>query len=518
MSASRRRRLLAGVLTLTAALTASACSGGGDAPQSDPNTITFMSKLFGTAPEPTGELQQAIEKFIGKKIKVTWVPNAEYTEKLNVTLASDNIPQVVVVDPHLPAFVKSAQAGAFWDLTDKLDKYPNLKPADARTALNSSINGKIYGLYRMRPLLRSAIVIRKDWLKKVGLEEPKTIDDFYQIAKAFTEKDPDGNGKKDTYGLIIPKWPGNYASASPYDVIETWFGAPNGYGERDGKVVPGFDTPEFIEANKWLKKMVDEGLVNPDFATLDSAKWNEPFHQGKGGMIIDVNIRSRQVLDLFREEGDKNYGDKVAMVGNLAKADGQKFSYPFTGYADSLAISKQSVRTEAELDNVLKTLDKLATKEGQVLLQNGIEGRNFKVDNGDTATLINVDDPAVKTVQDNVDDAFIQLGTKGSVDTGGIAYQRVPPEEPYRNMVALQQKLMAEDLKTAVHNVALPVVAPTQVQRGPQIDTIVSDARVKFLSGAITEEQLKGEIKRWYDGGGTQIVAEINDLLSKLPK
>ncbi len=85
-------------------------------------------------------------------------------------------------------------------------------------------------------------------------------------------------------------------------------------------------------------------------------------------------------------------------------------------------------------------------------------------------------------------------------------------------MVTLQKELMEEDLKTAVHNVALPVVAPTQVQRGPQIDTIVSDARVKFLSGAITEEQLKGEIKRWYDGGGTQIVAEINDLLSKLPK
>ncbi|GAA3604699.1 extracellular solute-binding protein [Nonomuraea rosea] len=518
MSASRRRRLFAGVLTLTAALTASACSGGGDAPQSDPNTITFMSKLFGTAPEPTGELQQAIEKFLGKKLKVTWVPNAEYTEKINVTLASDNIPQVVVVDPHLPAFVKAAQAGAFWDLTDKLDKYPNLKPANAQAALNSSINGKTYGLYRMRPLLRSAIVIRKDWLEKVGLKEPETVEDFYQVAKAFAEKDPDGNGKKDTYGLIIPKWPGNYASASPYDVIETWFGAPNGWGERNGKVVPGFDTPEFLEANKWLKKMVDEGLVNPDFATLDSAKWNEPFFHGRGGMIIDVNIRSRQVLDLFKDSGDKDYGNKVAMVGNLKRADGQKFSYPFTGYADSLAISKQSVRTEAELDNVLKTLDKLATKEGQVLLQNGIEGRNFKVENGDTAALINEDDPAVKTVQDNVDDAFIQLSTKGTMDIGGIAYMRVPSGEAYKNMIKLQNELMAEDLKTAVHNVGLPVVAPAAIEKGPQIDKIVSDARVKYLSGAMTEEQFKGEIKRWYDGGGTQVTTEVNDLLAKLPK
>ncbi|MEV0622159.1 extracellular solute-binding protein [Nonomuraea sp. NPDC050404] len=477
-----------------------------------------MAKLFGTAPEPTGEMQQTIEKFLGKKIKVTWVPNAEYTEKMNVTLASDSIPQVVVVDPKMPAFVKAAQAGAFWDLTDKLDKYPNLKPADERTALNASINGKIYGLYRMRPLLRSAVVIRKDWLKKLGLEEPKTVDDFYNVAKAFTEKDPDGNGKKDTYGLLIPKWPGNYASASPYDVIETWFGAPTGWGERNGKVVPGFDTPEFVEANKWLKKMMDEGLINPDYATFDTAKWNEPFFHGRGGMIIDVNIRSRQVLDLFRENGDKDYGDKVTMVGNMALAEGKKFSYPFTGYADQLAISKQSVRTDAELDNVLKTLDKLATKEGQVLLQNGIEGRNFKVENGDTAALINEDDPAVKVVQDNVDDAFTQLSTKGTMDIGGIAYQRVPSGQPYRDILALQKKLVEEDLKTAVHNVALPVAPPTAIERGAQIDTIISDARIKFLSGAIDEAGLKAEIKRWYDGGGTQIAAEVNDLLAKLPK
>ncbi|GAA3162255.1 extracellular solute-binding protein [Nonomuraea roseoviolacea subsp. carminata] len=516
MSASRRSRLIAGVLTLTAALTASACSGGGDAPKTDSNTITFMARLFGTAPNPQGEMQQAVEKFLGKKIHVTWVPNAQYSDKINVTLASDSIPQVIDVDPHLPAFVKAAQAGAFWDLTDKIDKYPNLKPADQRTALNSSINGKIYGFYRMRPLLRSAVIIRKDWLEKVGLKEPQTVDDLYQVAKAFTEKDPDGNGKKDTYGLIIPKWPGNYATASPYDVIETWFGAPNGWGRRNGKIVPGFDTPEFLEANKWLKKMVGEGLVNPDFATLDAAKWNEPFHQNKGGMIIDVNIRSRQVLDLFKEDDPEHYGDKVTMVGNLKLSDDKKFSYPFTGYNDVLAISKQSVRTEADLDNVLKSLDKLATKEGQVLLQNGIEGRNFKVENGDTAALINEDDPAVKTIQNDVDNAFTQLSTKGTADIGGIAYQRVPSGEPYKAMLKLQKELMAEDLKTAVHNVGLPVVSPTAVQRGPQIDTIIPDARIKYLSGQLDDEGLKAEIKRWYDSGGTQVTAEMNDLIAKL--
>lgn len=366
MTIFSRRRLAAALTTaLTTALLASACSGGGDDKGSQASDeLTVMAPLFGTAPDPSGELQQAVEKQIGKKLKITWVPNAEYGDKSNVTLASDKIPDVMVANEKSPSFVKAADAGAFWDLTGKLDKYPNLKPVDEQTAKNSMTNGKTYGIYRIRPLLRSGIVIRKDWMAKLGLKDPETVDELYAIAKAFTERDPDGNGKKDTYGLIIPKWPGNYASASPYDVVETWFGAPNGWGERDGKLVPGFDTPEFLAANRWLRKWVTEGLVNKDFATLDSANWNDPFVQGKGGMIIDVNVRATQLLDLFKEKNPKDF-DKVTLIGNLKRSDGQKFSYPFTGYNMVMAISKQHIRTEEQLDQVLQTLDKLESRRAR---------------------------------------------------------------------------------------------------------------------------------------------------------
>lgn len=507
-----RRRLLAAALGLTSVLTVAAC---GDEPeQASLDKITMMSRLFGTAPDPNGELQKAIEKHIGKKLDVTWVPNADYNDKLNVTLASNSIPDVMVADEKAPAFVKAAEAGAFWDLTGKLDKYENLKPGDERTGLNSSVNGKIYGIYRIRPRLRSAVVIRKDWLAKVGLQQPQTVDDLYTIAKAFTEQDPDGNGKRDTYGLIIPKWPGNYASASPYDVIETWFGAPNGWGERNGKLVPGFDTEEFYQANRWLKKWVDEGLINKDFATLDSANWNDPFVQGKGGIIIDVDVRANQLVDLFKQKTPNDF-DKVVMVGNLKRSDGQKFSYPFTGYNNVLAISKQRIRTEKQLDEVLATLDKLQDKTGSALLSNGIEGRNYKLDNG-AAALINQTDPQVKVIQNDVDKAFIQLGTRASVGLG--QYSIKYPDEVSQKLYDQRKAQVEEDLKTAVHNPALPVISPTIVQKGATLNLIIPDARIKYLSGTITEEQLRAEVKRWYDSGGTQVAQETNDLVAKLAK
>ena len=508
----RGRRRLAAVLALTTALTAAAC--GGNEEQAALDKITVMTRLFGTAPDPNGELQQAVEKLIGKKLDISWVPNADYNDKLNVTLASNNIPDVMVADEKSPSFVRAAQAGAFWELTDKLDKYPNLRPADARTGRNSSINGKIYGIYRIRPALRSAVLIRKDWLAKVGLPLPETVDDLYRIAKAFAEQDPDGNGKRDTYGLIIPKWPGIYGTFSPYDAIETWFGAPNGWGERGGKLVPGFATEEFYQANRWLKQWVDQGLVNRDFATLDSANWNDPFVQGKGGIIIDVNVRGTDLAGRFKQANAKDF-DKVAMVGNLKRSDGQKFSLPFTGYNNVLAVSKQRIRTEEQLADVLQTLDKLQSPEGSALLANGIEGRNYKLENG-FAALINQDDPKVTVVQNDVDKAFIQIGTRASVGVG--QYPSKFPDEVQQKLFDQRDTLMNEDLKTAVFNPALPVIAPTAVEKGQTLGLIIPDARIKYLSGAITEEQLRAEVKRWYDSGGTQVAQEVNDLVSKVGK
>jgi putative aldouronate transport system substrate-binding protein len=235
----------------------------------------------------------------------------------------------------------------------------------------------------------------------------------------------------------------------------------------------------------------------------------DPFVQGKGGIIIDVDVRATQLYDLFREKNAKD-ADKVLMTGNLKRADGQKFSSPFTGYNNVLAISKQRVRTEAQLDQLLTVLDKLESKEGSILITNGIEGRNFKLD-GNYAVPIGLDDPQVKIVQNDVSNAFIQLGTRYSVNGG--YYPLKPAEEAKLKLIEQRKPMEDEDLKTAVHNPALSVIAPTAIAQGPTLDKIIPDARVKYLSGAITEDGLKAEIKRWYDGGGTKITQEINDLL-----
>jgi putative aldouronate transport system substrate-binding protein len=510
MNTSTRRRAALGA-ALSLLVTLGAC-GDEKADQSDLASLTVMVPLLDrAAPSPDGEVHKAIEKFVGKKLDITWVPNSNYGDRTSVTLASDDVPEVMVVQGKIPAFVQSAQAGAFWDLTDHLGKYPNLTAENKQVLRNSSINGRNYGIFRSRDPMRAAVIVRKDWLAKVGLPMPETVDDLYRLATAFTKNDPDGNGKADTYGLIIPKWPGVYATASPYDVIETWFGAPNGWGERAGKLVPGFDTPEFLAANRFVKKLVDEKLINPDFATMDSGKWNDPFFTGKGGIIVDVSSRSGEILRLFKQKDASSYGNYVAVTGNLTGPDGQRHSYPTIGYNGFLAISKQSVPTEDELKDVLTALDKLSSKEGQILLNNGFENRNFTVQDGFAVTPAS-EDPPIKLINNDVV-AFAQFGTSSN---GNRFYQPLPAGAPERQLYDQRVAFHKKDLATAVYNPAQPLISKTYVEKGAQLDQLIADARIKYLAGQLDEEGLKAEIRRWYREGGQQIVDEMSELYAKI--
>ncbi len=500
-------------ITTLALAACSSSSDGGKADSADLATIDVMAPVIqGQAPSSSGEMQKAVEHLTGKKLNITWAPNSSYNDKTNVVLASGKVPEVMVVEGKTPAFIQNAQAGAFWDLTDKIDKYPNLAKVSKQSRQYASVNGHLYGIPRERQPMRVSISIRKDWLAKLGLQEPKTVEDLYALAKAFTNDDPDGDGKKDTYGLIFPKWPGGYGSSSPYDVMETWFGAPNHWALRDGKLVPGFDTPEFFDGTRYIRKMFDEKLVNPDFATLDSATpWENAFTNGKGGILIDTSSRTLNMVKTLKQKYPKNYGDYLTAVGNMIGPDGKQYSLPTDGYSGFLAISKQSVPTEAELDNVLKTLDKLNSAPGQTLLGNGIKGRNYTVVDGRAQPTADTSKATV-TLQNDVG-VFGQLGMLND-----DIYLPLPAGKPEKTIDDKRNAFHAEDLKSAVYNPGAAFVSPTYVSQGAQLDLIVGDAEVKYFAGQIDENGLKKEIARWHSQGGDKITTEMNDLYAKANK
>ncbi|WP_077619401.1 extracellular solute-binding protein [Bacillus sinesaloumensis] len=460
--------------------------GGSDKP------IRIMTTTF--AQNPPGDdnpILKAIEEYTGEDIEMNWVPNSNYSDKLNITLASGDLPEIMMVSKE-PSFIKAAQDGAFWELSPYLKDYPNLSKANEIILNNSSINGEIYGIYRSRPLGRLGVSYRADWLKNVGLEEPKTIDDFYNVLKAFTENDPDGNGQDDTYGMVVSKYEG------PWDIMQTWFGAPNKWGEdADGKLQPDFMTEEYMNALKFFKKLYDEGLVNEDFAVMDTAVWPDAMNNGEAGVIVDVVDQAHRIEEKILAQ-NPDFKDPIDVIGTVEGPKGLR-NLPTSGYAGMLAIPKTSVKTEEDLKRVLTFIDKLSDEEVQILANNGVEGRHFEIKDGVLVDL-KVDN------QELTDEA-----------NGFNQFQTYIPEERFhaKELTPLLEKenqVKLENESIVVPNPAESLISEVYAQKGPQLDNIMKDARIQFIVGQIDEAGFNDAIKLWRSSGGDDYIKEINEL------
>lgn len=99
------------------------------------------------------------------------------------------------------------------DMTDIFEQYaaPFTKEvlnSDGGDGLRaSSFDGRLYAIPKVgSPLLSAKVLwVRTDWLESLNMELPKTAEDFMEVAEAFTSKDPDGNGVRDTFGLAVYK-------------------------------------------------------------------------------------------------------------------------------------------------------------------------------------------------------------------------------------------------------------------------------------------------------------------------
>ncbi|MFH5182555.1 extracellular solute-binding protein [Paenibacillus sp. TAB 01] len=264
-------------------------AGGKDA-AGKPVEISIMSDYY--SPEPPSEqdpIRQEIEKRTNTKLNITWVSANNYTDKTNVTLASGDLPELMLLrDPYQAQIRKMADQGAFWDLTPYLKDYKNLSAYPKESWTNTSLNGKNYGIPFVRPLYgtEGMPIVRKDWLDNLGLKTPANLDDMYKVMKAFTEQDPDGNGKKDTIGLT--------ASVAQYNMgnlgwVENVMNGNYGkWKEKDGKLIDLTFEQGTRDALVWLNKVYKEGLLAADFPTLKSSQVRENITAGKAGILTEA--------------------------------------------------------------------------------------------------------------------------------------------------------------------------------------------------------------------------------------
>ena len=101
------------------------------------------------------------------------------------------------------------ESGRVKEVTEDIAKYMPARLKEIYKQYPTTFNpvvrdGKVYGMAISPNLTEGQVMlIRQDWLDSLGLEAPTTIDEFESVIAAFTNEDPDGNGKNDTYGFTF---------------------------------------------------------------------------------------------------------------------------------------------------------------------------------------------------------------------------------------------------------------------------------------------------------------------------
>lgn len=212
------------------------------------------------------------------------------TEKFQLAIASDEIPDFAIVDATtLASLIKNDMVT---DMTDIYDQWAtdNLKQVAGQQ--NNALFAPTIseGRYMAIPVANTVgdsypiLWIRSDWLDKLGLPYPETMEDVFETAEKFTTMDPDGNGKQDTYGLYLDKdLNGLDAIMAAYEVYskdEYWV------KQEDGTYIAGCTDPDAKVPLEHLAHLYEIGAIDHEFAVKEAAKEEELIASGQIGIYI----------------------------------------------------------------------------------------------------------------------------------------------------------------------------------------------------------------------------------------
>jgi putative aldouronate transport system substrate-binding protein len=233
------------------------------------------------------------EEDLGIKVNYMWsVPATQYDQKLNTQIASDDLPDIMQVSAmQLKTLV---DAGMVYDMTQIFEEYQSpftkeMMDADGGVALSqATFNGKLMALPNVGGNIdpASMLWIRQDWLDKLALKAPTTIDELVALAKAFTENDPDGNGKADTYGIAMTNTIYTGGNSDMTGFFEGIGVNPTAWIEgENGKAEYGLIQPQIKQGLSIIADMYKAGYMDKEFITKDGSKVAEDIVAGKVGIL-----------------------------------------------------------------------------------------------------------------------------------------------------------------------------------------------------------------------------------------
>lgn len=228
--------------------------------------------------------------------------DSQYDTNVSMVISMGSLPDIMVVSSQ-DEVEQLVEAGLIEDLTESYNNCISDRIRKMYESYGDSLkdmvtyDGKIMALPETNITDGPNLVwLRKDWMDKLGLSEPHTIDDVVNIVKHFISEDPgnngvDASGKPNTVGLAVDTdvtGECGYSSEFLLDIIFACFGA---YPKQwimndDGEIVYGSVTDEAKEALSYISSLYNQGVIDNDFLLRTSTNICELIENGLCGSFF----------------------------------------------------------------------------------------------------------------------------------------------------------------------------------------------------------------------------------------
>lgn len=315
---------------------------------------------------------QKYEKMTNIKINWEVVPAASLKEKRNLLLMSGD---------YYDAFYKCSipqndemnygKQGTFIAIDKYLEYAPNfskiLKENDGVRKAITLLDGHIYSMpsIGLPPNTDPLFWYNKAWADKLGISEPQNIDQLYAMLKAFREKDPNGNGKKDEIPMLM-------SGVASIKQVMNLFGLPmsqyNCIVDNNGIVSYVPTTTEYKEALIMLAKFYSEELIDKDCFIQQATQFSA---KAKSNPNIAGSVIGHGAFPIVGEERSNDY----YAITPLMNKNGERVWGRSNGVSTGAFVITDKCKAPEAL---VRWADYFYSEEGGKLAWAGTEGEQYE--------------------------------------------------------------------------------------------------------------------------------------------
>jgi len=505
----------------------------------EPVTLSIAKETIPNNQLPNGdtlennEYTKYIEKKLNVKVTHAWEsePGDAYTQKVGLTIASNAYPDAMLVS--LEQLNQLVKADAIADLSEVYNKYASDLVKDIYGSYQGKLldiatfDGKIMALPSSNIGYQHDLLwLRKDWMNKLNLEAPKTLDDLVKIAKAFIEQDPDGNSKADTVGLLGDAriaGPSIHNTVHSFNNIFGMFHAYPGTWMKDesGNVVYGSTTPETKAALAKLSELYKEGIIDKQFAVRKPEDTNALVASSKAGIVfgpwwipywpLNDSVKNEPKAEWVAYNAPLDADGKLNVV---ADPPASRFLVVRKDYKNPEAVIKVlNVQSAA-----IRSIDPIYAEVKETYKDLGVNWANWPF-----AVQLDYNDAVIRGY--DLVTAALDANSPDGLNAEGLSkYKQVQKERanPKKDLAAWSDTVAlitgVTPLKDSATNIIFPDfygTTPTMKTKGSVIAKLESQTFLKIIIGEAPIDSFDDFVKKWKSLGGDQITQEVAEAIKQ---